>query len=91
MLSTIKTNFMTKEEYEKIKDIDNISIPQFFEYYKEKGGKLDDFNEFEKIFVTFTMQEAVVTGSNGKIKKITMESALNNFHNYYKEKFKLWY
>lgn len=78
---------MTKERYDSIKDLDHIPLEDFFEYYKEKGGSLNDIREFAHIFTVFTQQNATVAGSDGILKEITLEGASRRFHRHYKQKF----
>ena len=81
---------MTKEQYLLIIQQPEVPMALWFEYYLERGGLVKDFDEFQKIFVTLTWHQAIVTGANGQSKKINLQTALNNFHGYYAKKFDLW-
>ena len=77
---------MTKEEYIEVLKLPEIPIPIWFEYYRERGGTIDDVAEFQKTFFTAIHNEWVVTSPFGA-KKITLKSALHNFYSYYNRKF----
>lgn len=79
---------MTKEEYIKLLESEEIPIEVFFSFYKERGGTLDDLYEFAKIFATAISNEWVVHTPNGA-KKITYQSCVDNFLYYYNKKFEI--
>jgi hypothetical protein len=81
---------MTKEQYLLIIQQPEVPMALWFEYYLERGGLIKDFHDFEKMFVTFTWHQAIVTGTDGNSKKINLGTALRNLHEYYAKKFDLW-
>ena len=80
---------MTLDQYKTIRDLPEIPMEAFFDYYKERGGTLTDFSKFNEILTTFMWNDSIVTGSGGIPKKVTHHSVLNNFYNYYNQKFGL--
>ena len=80
---------MTRDQYLKIRDSPEIPMEAYFDYYRERGGTLDDINKFTEILSTLMWNDTVVTGTNIVIKKITHNSVLTNFYKYYNQKFAL--
>jgi hypothetical protein len=79
---------MTKDEYIQLRKQREIPIPIWFEFYKERGGLLDDIGEFEKVFTTVTVNQSIIATPSGA-KQVTFKSALEHFYNYYNNKFGL--
>lgn len=77
---------MTKEEYLEVCKLPEIPMNRWFEYYRERGGIVEDRDEFERIFATAIANEFIV-GTESNPKKITLQSAINNFYSYYNKKF----
>ena len=79
---------MTKDEYLELLKLPEIPISIWFEYYRERGGIVDDINEFQKMFFTAISNEWVTDSPSG-VKRITLTSALHNFYSYYNKKFEM--
>lgn len=79
---------MTKERYLEVRDIREIPIEDWFDFYKERGGAIEDIEEFKETFYTLLANEAIVANAKGA-KQITFKSALGNFYKYYNTKFEL--
>ena len=77
---------MTKDEYLEVIKLPEIPVPIWFEYYRERGGIIEDKSEFEKTFLAAISNEWIVGTASGE-KKITLQSAINNFYSYYNKKF----
>jgi len=77
---------MTKEQYLDIISRSQIPMNIWFEYYRERGGLVDDFAQFERLFSTALVNEFTVESSSIP-KKISLTSALHNFYSYYNKKF----
>ena len=80
---------LTKEEWEHWREMPNIPIDVWFSFYREKGGYLEDINEFSNIFLTFVNNRATVKGSDGQMKEITPSGAFGKMREYYDAKFGL--
>lgn len=78
---------MTREQYLLIRDSPEVPMAAWFEFYKEKGGVIDDPAEFEKIFSIALANESHIPGTDGTMKQITLKSALDKFYTHYNEKF----
>lgn len=77
---------MTREEWLKIKKMEVVPREVWHSFYLEKGGKITDQNEFWGIFKDL-INGAVVLGTDGKDKRISVQSAARNLFNYYDLKF----
>lgn len=73
---------LTKEQWDLIKIQTEIPIEIFFEFYKEKGGYIEDLNTFIGI-LHYSITNGIVT--NGKI--VSYQSMIRNLYNYYDQKF----
>jgi hypothetical protein len=80
---------MTKEEYLEILKHDVLPWYALFEFYKEKGGILEDEREFERILSIMAENRSTVLGSDGNMKEISPESIYRKFTAHYNEKFGL--
>ena len=76
---------MTKEEYLLVREKVEIPKEVWFEYYKERGGKLGE-EEFWKMFVKSIFHQPI-TLSGGRARQTTFHSALQSFYSYYNSKF----
>jgi hypothetical protein len=81
---------MTEQEYIQLREQREIPMSAWFEFYREKGGTLDDIVKFEEVFTTLVVNQSVigVVGSPN-LKQITLKSALSKFYQHYNEKFGL--
>lgn len=70
---------MTKEEYLNVRDLPEIPMGIWFEYYKEKGGNLPTKAEFEHAFTIMLWNDP-----------FAFRNALNSFYTHYNTKFNLW-
>lgn len=81
---------MTEQEFIELQKQPEIPMSAWFEFYKEKGGTLDDIVKFEEVFTTLIVNESVIgTVGSPNLKQITLKSALTKFYEYYNEKFGL--
>jgi hypothetical protein len=80
---------MTQEEYLVIRNKKEIPFEVWFEYYRERGGTIEDFKKFEEVFTILLFNAAEVQSSNGQMREVTLKSALENFYAYYNQKFGL--
>lgn len=81
---------MTEQEYLAVRELSEIPMEAWFDFYKERGGVLDDIAEFEKIFSVAIVNESVIgTVGSPTLKQITLKSALDKFFQYYNQKFGL--
>lgn len=81
---------MTKEVYLLILQQPEIPMEFWFEYYKERGGRIPDLERFENTFSIILWNNSTIQGSDGVLKQVTFKSALNSFYEYYNKKFELW-
>ncbi len=84
-MSEIK--LLTKEEWEHWREMPNIPIDVWFSFYREKGGYVDNVDDFTNIFLTLVNNNMIVTGTDGTDKRISAGSAWNNMKPYYDHKF----
>lgn len=78
---------MTESEWEVLKTQREIPMSVWYEYYRERGGLIDDFEAFEQIFTEMLFNQPILFTSNGGSKKITLASATHCIHDYYGKKF----
>ena len=78
---------MTKDEYLLIRDRGEVHLTLFFDFYRERGGKLDNIKDFEKVLVSMISNHSITQSIDGQPKQVSFNSVLNNFYNYYNEKF----
>lgn len=83
-------NQLTKEEWEHWREMPNIPIDVWFSFYKEKGGYLEDVQQFTQIFLTLVNNQSTVMGSNGIMKEITPQGAFGKMKEYYDKKFGIY-
>lgn len=81
---------MTKEQFLLILKQPEIPMEVWFEYYRERGGMIDDFEKFSYIFSIILWNKQEIQGSDGNMKQVTLASAFYQFHDYYAKKFNLW-
>lgn len=58
-----------------------------FEFYKERGGTVENILQFQHILTVMADNRSTVPGSDGNMKEISPESIYRNFTKYYNEKF----
>ena len=59
----------------KIKNVkEEITIDEFFEFYKKQGETLTDIKQFEQIFVQLCLSNPIING-----KQISYESSVRKF------------
>jgi len=78
---------MTKQRWEQVRELEELPMEIFWEYYQERGGKLKDFSTFRNVFEkAITQGMRIVTPD--KVRVVTLNSALGNVYSYYNNKFK---
>lgn len=81
---------MTEEEYKSLLTKSDIPIEYWFEFFLEKGGAKIDINLFTEIFVALIKEEEIpITGSDGSVKWVSLQSATAKFHDHYRKQFNL--
>lgn len=78
---------LNKEEWEHWREMPNIPIDIWFSFYKEKGGYLDNIEDFTDIFITMINNRMTVEGSDGVMKEVSARSAFGKMKEYYDTKF----
>lgn len=81
---------MTKERFIEIILMPSVPMDAWFEFYRDRGGRIADFDRFEFVFSTILWNESETMGSDGQMKRVTLRSAYENFCDYYKVKFGLY-
>jgi hypothetical protein len=76
---------MTKEEYLQMRELIEVPTSALFDFYKEKGGLINNIQDFEKLLVKAQNTPAIIT-QNGP-KRVTANSIYSNFYDYYNKKF----
>lgn len=79
---------MTKQEWQVARSSTNIPMEMWFDYYKDRGGTINDIWQFEQIFTSLIANESLIITNHGQ-KQITFTSAINSMFNYYDTKFSL--
>lgn len=74
---------MTKQEWLEIKGKFPIALEVWWNYYKERGGKLETMDEFIAHFSKAINQGMVVSNSQGQLVRITDEGAYRSLCRYY--------
>ena len=80
---------ITKEEWEHWREMPNIPIDVWYSFYQEKGGLLDNLEDFTQIFLTMVNNKMIVVGSEGGMKEVSAESAFRKMKEYYDAKFEI--
>lgn len=79
---------MTKSEYLKIRELSEIPMESWYQFFLDNGGSEIGIGEFTRIFSTFTWNASVVRGSMG-LKQIKYGDCVQKFYEYYNQKFGL--
>lgn len=78
---------MTQDEWLKTKQGD-ITLFVYYEYYKEMGGTIDNYVEFQHYFSQITQgMGMMIQKSNGSIVRVSSKSAHDRLVQYYDNKF----
>lgn len=77
---------MTKVEWEEIRNMNEIPISLWFEYYTEMGGFIKDINEFQSILWQ-VLAKGLIFIVQGKPRRLSFDSAVNRIYEYYSNKF----
>ena len=77
---------MTKEQWESIRNMEEIPLYVWFEYYRENGGYLANLAEFESQFYQIPLQQPIFIKSGRQI-VVNFHTAVNRLLDYYKNKF----
>lgn len=78
---------MTKQEWLKIRTLKEIPKQIWFSFYREKGGIIDNLEDFWKAFVEILSTQMMIFPQTQK--RLTFKSALNQLYSYYNSKFEL--
>lgn len=79
---------MTEQEYIQLREQPEIPMSAWFEFYREKGGVIDDIVKFEEVFTTLLVNQSVIsTVGSPTLKQVTLKSALDKFYQHYNQKF----
>lgn len=79
---------MTKEQWIQIRDQFHIPIEVWFDYYRERGGSIQDLQTFTITFYEILPKNHIVQ-TNKWTRKITFETAVKQLFEYYNNKFDL--
>lgn len=77
---------MNKEEWDSIKNQEEITIKTFHDYYLERGGLITDITAFEKLLMLILQNNMPLRTESGP-KLVTFESMIKNLYEYYTKKF----
>lgn len=77
---------MTKEEWQQVREQPQISRDVWFSFYKEKGGVLDNIDDFWRTFRTVVDNKMIFINDTGQ-RQVTLDSAMKNMFTYYDTKF----
>lgn len=78
---------MTKDRWQVVKNLQEVPMDVWFDYYKENGGKSDDMVAFEVAFSNMVMGRGIVENSKGHIVYINFNTALSRLYEFYNNKF----
>jgi hypothetical protein len=79
---------MTKEKFSTIISGADVDINDWFEYYKERGGKLDMSEFMSKFAQLLQITGSLVRVVNNKPVYLNKNTAFSRFYSHYQEKFK---
>lgn len=77
---------MTKQRWEQVRQLDELPIDVYWEYYQEKGGIVKDYTIFKRLLEQAMFQRVRVLTKKG-IRSITHHSALQSVYKYFNNKF----
>lgn len=77
---------MTKEQWHHVRNMPEIPLYVWFEYYREKGGVIENLAEFESQFYHILLQQPLMI-IGGKQVLVTFQTAVERLFDYYKNKF----
>jgi len=78
---------LNKEEYIAMRELEEVPLSLFYEYYIEKGGTFPLIT-FEKAFPNFCLQvEGKTLFTNTGIKHFSLDRILQKIYYYYNKKF----
>lgn len=78
---------MTKQRWEAIKNLKEIPMDVWFEYYIENGGKVNNLLVFTHLFTRILFADDLVRNSTGRLVDVNFKTALNRLYSYYNDKF----
>lgn len=81
---------MTKEQFIELMRSPEIPMRVWYEYYRERGGHIAAFDQFEYVFSVAIWNEEMVLNSKKQLVKLSFQKAVESLYNYYKTKFNLW-
>lgn len=77
---------ITKEQWESIRNMEEIPLYVWYEYYRENGGTIEDLGVFENTFHKIMAQQPLVITRKGPV-RLSFDSAVNRIYDYYYNKF----
>lgn len=78
---------MTKERFLDIRATNSIKDEELFEFYRERGGRIQDYSEFFQILQQLANSGRPVVCHQGVVKRLTWQSILDNFVKYYSKQY----
>lgn len=78
---------ITKEQWQQVRDMEEIPVFVWFEYYKEMGGILNDINEFQTILWRTLVKQPLMISKQGRPIKINFDTAVERLFDHYSNKF----
>lgn len=79
---------MTRQRWQNIRNLKEIPLDVWFEYYKENGGFISDIEEFKNVFYIMLSKEITIKNSKGEYVSVNLRTSLNRLYEYYNNKFK---
>jgi len=76
---------MTKDQWLILRNQQELPMSVWFEYYRENGGLIQDFNDFVEQFSLLLLRPRLL--SNGRVIHINLATAWNRISKYYNKKF----
>lgn len=78
---------MTKEQWHQVRNLEEIPVFIWFEYYKESGGIIDDLDMFQNMFFRILVRQPIVACTRGAV-MVNFTTAVGRLNEYYENKFK---
>lgn len=78
---------MTAQRWEQIRNLKEVPVDVWHEYYLEVGGYIQDREMFWQIFADLLASNSYIRNSKGTLVRLTLNTALRRLYDYYNQKF----
>lgn len=78
---------ITKEQWQQVRDMEEIPLFLWFDYYRENGGVVEDLGIFESHLWNILAQEPMIISKQGRPLRVNYDTAVNRLYDFYVNKF----